>query len=283
VEFSKKTIYQSILRASFAKCFDYAALANSSALNADNAFFFTGTLRSICEDLIVLRWTREWQEGDRNRVMDLEIQIGVLEQLERQAEFFSRFRPCQPVLKPALANLKRLREEEQKLWRTNGFPNENRTRPSTDQIAQKIGVGTLGILYDYIFRLTSDTVHFNARALLRTGFGDEAVEGSNFSYYVGNLGGYELACTQIYSAFLLTIYFEFFPRILEPSDDILKQVKDLRRALTMIHRWPEMVTYEEMNSPLPKGHEVLSVVIRLALAETFGDGFINAGDGMKVE
>jgi hypothetical protein len=270
-------LFESVVRSSLAKCFDYVLFAYSAGLTAENAFFCTGTLRSICEDLIILRYLGGWNSADRNRVIRLDMELGVDDQVARQEAFFSRFRYGQPVLAGSIGP-QRLRAkiaERYELWRRNGFPNEKRGQPITEQIAKKLGAGTFDVLYDYIFRLTSGTVHFNVRALLRTGWGNEVEsEGMNVAFSPTNMGLYEKAFCEVYSAFLLTIYFEFFPEVLAAPTLVLQQVKKLRRALTMMTRWPEIVTFEEMNRPIPKGSEILNLMLRIVAAGTFEDGFI---------
>lgn len=273
----ENSLFECAVRASLAKCFDYAMFTYSSALTVENAFYSTGTLRSVCEDLIILRSLNDWGAEDRNRIIKLELEFGVADQVKRQGAFFSRFRYVQPVLSGSIGQtqLQEKEAERSALWRRNGFPNENRDRPATAQIATKLGMGALNVLYDYIFRITSGTVHFNVHALLRTGWGDKPESGDmELTFAPSNMGLYEIDFCRIYGAILLTIYFEFFPELLTASVETLWLVKKLRRALTMMTRWPEMVTFEEMNLSRPRRLEVINPASRILLAYKFENGFI---------
>lgn len=148
-------------------------------------------------------------------------------------------------------------------------------------MARKIGAGTVDVLYDYIFRLTSETVHFNPRALFRTGWEKESGTKGHMTFAPSNYGRYFLAYCRIYGTFLLTIYAEFFGEALALSDPARATFKELRRALTLQSRWPEIVTFEEMNQPVPKGQEVLGIVQHFMVAEGIEDGFIAAAEKAK--
>jgi hypothetical protein len=119
--------------------------------------------------------------------------------------------------------------------------------PPTRQIAEKRGGDILAKLYDYLYRLTSNTVHFNVGALLRTGWGVFP----NCTFSVQHLNGYYLAFSRIYGAFMFCVYFELFARILRPSTNIQSKIDEIRNSILSHVRWPEMITFEEMNIPVP--------------------------------
>jgi hypothetical protein len=95
------------------------------------------------------------------------------------------------------------------------------------------------------------------------------------------MGPYEMALCRVYAPFLLTVYFEFFSELLAVPTDVLQRVKKLRRALTMIPRWPEMVTFEEMNTPLPERRDIFDIVFRLMFAEMYEDGFVAGAESER--
>ena len=66
------------------------------------------------------------------------------------------------------------------------------------------------------------------------------------------MGPYYISLNQIYGTFLLCLYFEFFGRFLRPRQEEKVVIKELREYLQGIFRWPEMVTFEEMNIDVPK-------------------------------
>ena len=68
-----------------------------------------------------------------------------------------------------------------------------------------------------------------------------------------NLAMYHLEIAQIYSAYIVCLWFELFEVRLDAAEDEMAAVADLRECLLSRGRWPEMVTYEEMNLKVPDG------------------------------
>jgi hypothetical protein len=123
--------------------------------------------------------------------------------------------------------------------------------PQIRQIAEKQGQAVLSVLYDYIYRLTSGTVHFSVQALMRAGWGPTKEQ---FTFSTNNFHCYYLSFAQVYGAFLYCLYFECFGKVLRPSKRVLKNIGKIREAVLLQSRWPEMVTFEEMNVNLPDEH-----------------------------
>ncbi|MGH2373899.1 MAG: hypothetical protein ACRDIC_10600 [bacterium] len=64
---------------------------------------------------------------------------------------------------------------------------------------------------------------------------------------------------------MFCVYFELFRRLLRPGKDVLKRVDAIRDAILSVVRWPEMITFEEMNLPVPDAGiliNALSVVMQ---------------------
>lgn len=94
---NEKGLFVACLRASLAKAYDFAVFAENDAKEA-TAFFSMGALRSICEDIIVLKLVSTFNEADQKSVIMSAIQgpaFGAA--LQRQVEFFKLFRPGQPI------------------------------------------------------------------------------------------------------------------------------------------------------------------------------------------
>jgi hypothetical protein len=135
--------------------------------------------------------------------------------------------------------------------------------PPVRQIAEKHHVDLLTTLYDYLYRLTSGMVHFNPQVLLRSGWGGPPV----FHFSPKNFNRYYQAFARTYSVLLFCLYFELFGRFLRAGANVRNLVVEMRKDLLLEPRWPEMVTYEEMNLKPPKGHEILRMAVRFMDAE----------------
>ena len=105
----------------------------------------------------------------------------------------------------------------------------------------------LAKLYDYLYRLTSGTVHFSVGALLRTGWGPKP----RCTFSVRHFALYYAAFARIYGAFLFCTYAELFPTILRPNKTDRARLGAIRASIQSVVRWPEMITFEEMNLPVP--------------------------------
>lgn len=279
VQVNDNNLFECAARASFSKCYSYTMFSHSLKPNDENSFYFTGTLRSICEDLIVLRYMRDWNAADKNRLIKLDMQISLLDQLERQTAFFKKFKPGQHVMtsKPESKNFQEaLVKERKEIWRRHGYTLKRSDRPSTRAICEKLGMDALSFLYEYIYSITSDTVHFNAKALMRTGWGEIPQIGDPKMHFSPiNFSIYKVSFCRVYSSLLLTIYFEFFSSLLNPTEAVIQHVKELRRELVMTIRWPEMVTFEEINLCPLRANPLFAVIRNLISANNFEEGFIN--------
>src|SRR5438552_14282564 len=65
-----ESMFQNCVRASFAKAYEFNVLASASA-KAVPAFFLAPALRSICEDVILLRYLSSLNGLQRNRLVGL--------------------------------------------------------------------------------------------------------------------------------------------------------------------------------------------------------------------
>ncbi len=241
------SIYEPCVRAAFAKSFEFSLLAHDESENS-NAFYWIATLRSICEDLIILYNLSGFSDIDREELMS-KIQLHELHtRMVTQSDFFERTRPQQRVLKSDM-DLTGLENQIREIWRRNGWPNMTRgVLPPTRQLADKNGGDVLSTLYDYMFRLTSSTVHFSVQGLLRTGWGDlpnVTFSPSHFSKYYTEFG-------RIYGVYLFCCYSELFDDLFKLDENTRSIFDELRNSLLMTPRWPEMVTFEEIGATPPE-------------------------------
>lgn len=266
----KGHLFTGCVRASLAKSYELAHDAHA-LLEERVSFFLVPSLRSICEDLIVLAYLAGMSKDDREELTGLLMTHEVQDRLERQHAFFSTARPDQPVLGPRSADKAAVEDEIRRIWQRNGWPGlKHRFGPPVRQIAERHEYDLLTTLYDYLYRLTSGMVHFNPQVLLRSGWGT----GQSFRFSPRNFDGYYLQVAQTYSLLLFSFYFELFGRFIRPPKPVKSLIAEIRYELLTQPRWPEMVTFEEMNAPAPSGAEVLRVLARVADARQLADGFL---------
>ncbi|WP_026399009.1 DUF5677 domain-containing protein [Acetobacter nitrogenifigens] len=271
------------VRASLVKAYEFSRFSYNG-LKGEFAFHCVGGLRSICEDLIILKFISTLPPEDQNTLLFNDMAKTTDNSLRYQANFFGTFRPGQPVLRGGRSpkSLSNINSQVDGVWRRHGWPKATDGKwPPTEQLARKVGKGTVDVIYNYIFRLTSSTVHFSMRSLLRTGWGTVTSEGLEATFSTKNMSEYYVAFCQVYGVFLLSVYFEFFPDLLRVTPNAQSHVRKMRVALAQLNRWPEMLTYEEMNQNIPKGMNFIYNIFRQVLAEKFEEGFILNGEKLS--
>jgi hypothetical protein len=137
--------------------------------------------------------------------------------------------------------------------------------PPIRQIAEKQGMPLLTTLYDYLYRLTSGGVHFSVQSLLRSGWGSHP---KNFKFSTRHFHNYFASYCSTYGAFVFCVYFEFFNSIIRPDRATSAAVAKIREGVLMTARWPEMVTFEEMNLKVPEDGSVVRMVLSAIQATT---------------
>ena len=98
---------------------------------------------------------------------------------------------------------------------------------------------------------------------------------SHMTFSPKHLSHYYLTMCQVYGCYLLCLYFELFDRILKPNQGESEAVVELRRYMLWIDRWPEMVTFEEMNFPAPSGETLVSALLHVSYVRIMEGGFIS--------
>ena len=252
LDFSGDYIFSSCLRSSLTRTFEFVDLVTKG--NPDHAFFLVPALRGITEDIIYFAFLEKFPHEVRERVISHMMQLEVHQRINDQVHFFRTFRPFQPVFSAEIIDIATMKRELRTFWRENGWPQLKRDTPPTREIAQQTVPGILEQVYDFIFRLTSSTVHFNPEQLLRLGWGsigpeEDVVLNSRFSSR--HMGHYHQAKCLVYGCYLLCLYFELFEERLQANQTDLEAVQQLRKHIWREFRWPEMVTFEEMNQAVP--------------------------------
>lgn len=270
LRYPTKRLFSSLARASFTKAFEFVELAAKKG--PEEAFFLAPSLRGITEDIILLRFISGFPDNLRQKVLSNMAHLMAAKALGDQERFFGTFRPFQPVLPAAAMKMQEHRDELRTFWRTNGWPHLKKDMPPVRQIAEKTDSGVLHVVYDFIYRLSSGIVHFNPQVLLRSGWGDIPSEATFSSK---NMGNYYLQMSRVYGCYLLCLYFEFFGRILRPSHEEKAHVTSLREHLLEEFRWPEMITFEEMNVSVPQPSFWPTALLARIHDRMMRDGFIS--------
>jgi hypothetical protein len=248
-----------ILRAALAKSLEFAAAACREP-PASEAFFQTATLRGICEDLIVLEFIGKLDAAGRDRVCVLLAREAIAEGLMAQAAFLGQQRPWQPLLRSDLLGPRDAMEHEiRQISATLGWVGRS-SWPSVWFMAKACSEEAL---YSYLYSATSKWVHFSPHVLLRMGWGgskDDLGDHTEWHFTTSNFERYYQDFNKIYSCFLLL-------RLLEGSGNALVPaaarplLDELRAELGEQLRWPEAVTFEEMNVEAPG--PLLRVLLRV--------------------
>ena len=266
---SRDKLFHSCIRASIVKCFEFNLHARQKS---DDAFFSLPVLRGICEDLIVLNFIQGMPEKDREDLIQLMMLVDAGTRAKYQDAFFTAVRPQQPVLryKDIDARIEEFEGQMREIWQRHGWPGlKKKAMPQTRELADKQGSPVLTYLYEYLYRLTSQTVHFNVGSLMRSGWG----EPDNCTFSTRHFNPYFSAFGKIYGAYLFCVYFEFFTDFLQPDSEVNETIKEIRKWVIRQSRWPEMLTFEEMNLKVPQKNGVLRFVHSFIQAEE-SKGFI---------
>jgi hypothetical protein len=243
-----------LLRASVVKSWEFASFTHRSPAPA-NGFYLTATLRGICEDLIVLSFLETLSVGDRDTALGLLIQKDLAEATGAQSAFFQEARPWQPVLQPPSGLLDTGEQELRRLSTSLGWTGRQ-AWPSVWFMAKAT---SLTSLYSYLYSATSRWVHFSPQILMRMGWGGSAEkpdEHTRWHFTTKNFSRYYAEFNRVYSAYLFLRLLRGPARHLHDSRSEAL-LDTLEGDLSEVIRWPELVTFEEMNLKGPSQLERL--------------------------
>ncbi len=245
----EKGIYGCALRASIAKSYEFTSLAYQEP-PPSHGFFITATLRSLCEDLIVFTFLDGLGVEDRNKALSLLISLNIMEGVKAQSEFFGETRPWQPVVQLTEENDFNEEQELRILSAKLGW----KGRQAWPTVWYMAKAASLHVLYSYLYSATSKLVHFSPHILLRMGWGgtiDDIGDHTEWTFTTENFKQYYTEFNQTYSLML------FLQLIRGPAATLLPSsaqsiISTLQSHLDQPLRWPEVVTFEELNMQSPK-------------------------------
>lgn len=234
------------------------------------------------EDIIILESIHKLPSEKRERLLRGMQLLETSERISTQWTFFQKYRPFQPVIDRTIS-IEDARNDIETIWRESGWAKfEAKPKsivPPVIQLAQKLAPGILDILYEFIYRLSSSTVHFSPQTLLRMGWGHVDEKNSiSGTISIKHMANYHKAFCQIYGLLLFTFFFELFPEEINATDAEQSGIVNMRKHLLEELRWPEMITFEEMNLSVPKAYHdqvVTYGIIHQAIIDLLKIGFIN--------
>lgn len=249
--------YMIVLRAALAKSFDFNAYV-SGLKSSSHSFYHTATLRGICEDLIVLKAIHQLPQADRSKLVTHIQRSEIYDAVKSQTKFFSANRPKQPIV--SNKNADKIAEGEAKeilaIYGKYGLLKNGR-RPTVRQLAIKAG---LLDVYDFFYAATSKWVHFNPHLLMRMGWAPEKSLEATYTFSTSHFSTYYAIFNAVYGAYLFGLFHEFFGEELKINPKMDKYIAELGEWIGSLDRWPELITYEELN--LPKPNPILLAVLK---------------------
>jgi hypothetical protein len=166
----------------------------------------------------------------------------------KQVAFFERYRPYQHVLGPSNeVSRDMILDRFKSVADRTGLWSYSKRNPLGTVIyrAEKCG---LKDFYDFYYVITSEVVHFSPRSLLRLGWGKDpwapTFSTNNWDIYYIDVG-------RVYGSFLLANMIENYASFFALPDKMIKAGVAITEDLSFVIRWPEPVTFEEMNIKPP--------------------------------
>jgi len=240
------------LKAAVAKCLDFNRVAHSKKHPLDEGYLLVSGLRGISEDLIVLRFLAQIPKKQRNEYLIALLQRNLADGVAVQVKFFKANNSTQPVVgaessdDEILSRVKGARDNLIVASKGLGFAGV----PTVASMARAVG---LPATYDFIYFLTSNFVHFNPGALMRMGWGRITKKGNkkqlrNVKFSASHMGGYYHNVAKFYGTILLVGFAHLLRSV--PNLDAINldaELGHIDQAIVALDRWPEVITFEEMN------------------------------------
>lgn len=238
--------YQISLTSAFSKALNLVFIQDKYTEASISPFWLAPNLRSICEDQIVLGYIDKNISSERDETIQLLLELDFHNTMHAQREFFDKFRPQQPIVRPAKSKnsakkiKKRLKEINISFVKdTDSFV------PTVRAMAKDQG---LLVLYDYLYNATSRLVHFSPGTLGRMAW---AGEDGAAECKVDSLDKYYSDFIRFYSSQLLSAFVIRFQDYLSVSSKLQGAIDERLRNANSLIRWPELITYEELNAQNP--------------------------------
>lgn len=238
---SDQGIMPLLIHAAVVKSFEFVEVAVSS--DAHSAFMVTAMLRGICDDLIALKYLTEIPKENAEKILPLLLTAECSDTSRSQRFFFKTNHPSQVVYSRDEdgSEFEDCREKiKQLLPPSTPIKSKYDLLPTVRHMADKIGIADL---YDYLYHGTSRFVHFSARGLLRMGWGD----GESFRFSSKNYEVYYRDFSIFWGSWLLVEFVKLGCKVGVINMECLPYLDPLENTIRQRERWPELITFEEMN------------------------------------
>lgn len=230
---------------------NFEFLKELSTSHSKNYFFLLSSLRGICEDLISISYIKDnVSQEELKGLFEFNKAYTTSQALTKQFNFFKQFKPNQRVIHPKLvvkdevfnktqsnlseSNIKRIAKE-------NGVKN----LPSVKDMAEKSDYASL---YEYIYYMTSATVHFRLDNFTKLCWGeyDENGEIKDFELSTENQNNFSAEICLCYGTLLFSEMVKKTESILNLSEELMIKIKKLRKLLDE-NLWPPFLNSEHFN------------------------------------
>jgi Family of unknown function (DUF5677) len=258
---SKKTdltepLYINLVKCAFIRNVDFNLQINSKEY--DSLYFYIPFLRGLTEDIIVLNYLNlVIDDIDKDDFLGYLMFKDVIESTAKQNEFFEKERDFQPIVTNSILREKyppnifevKLPSLKSKYCWKNKFP-------SVFQMAED---GGLKEMYNYLYHATSRLVHFNPHLLMKLSWGEcnsldpKDLARGLYQISTSNFSGYYKIFCEFYGSYLFNKFIQIFDHFLEVEKELGCEVKNIRSIFSDNRRWPELITFEELNIDLKVG------------------------------
>ena len=235
-------LFRCITRSAIVKAFEFACHAQTKV---KEPFFATATLRGVCEDMITLSFLSSLP--NRDEIIGSLIDDNLQEGLECQTSFFKTNRPGQPVVRSRPGQREQAKRNLLNLAKAQRWDRDK--LPTVRKMAKASG---LVELYDYMYSATSKWVHCSPHVLLRMGWSKEpraevCAEKTHWVFSTRQFAAYYRDFNRFYSVYLLDLIVTKFSEEFHDKNDVEEILQRLRSEMKSTLRWPELVTFEELN------------------------------------
>lgn len=241
-----------LCKAALTKAFEFVQISISN--QEKNEFFHLSGLRGICEELIATSYIiKELSEQQINDLFEFQYSVEQEKSLLKQFNFFWKYKPMQCVVPPKITEL-----EDKYFQRLKNDLKGNESKkiakekniellPSTWKMAEQTNYQDL---YQFIFNITSASVHFRIDNFFKLGWGEldqhQQIEKTEFSTKHEQVQHYCKEFNICYGIILFVEMSSQFKETLKLQKDYESKIESLVELIQK-NRFPPFITHQHMN------------------------------------